>query len=1182
MTNNHSQEDINILKKLYFKQPRVLFQHLFGSYYQLVNEIIPQSLDVENNYFYESVSNDALYLHGFKCSNISIKPPTHPNSNELLSPMQARKKHLKYSGTIVADVIQITKKEDFITGEITVKEVGDVHEKVEIGSIPIMVKSEFCTTTIKKDLLGECKYDPGGYFIVKGKEKVIISIEQMIDNKILVFNKNDSSFEGGYEYTAQINSKDNNWSDNLQIINIKNKKKGELCISIYNAQLVDIPIFVLFRAMGLESDKDIISNITYNIDDVKMINLLRESIENSVDDKGNPIKTKEEAVNYLITKLKRNKRISQNNEEIALIQKRMYLNKVLSKDFFPHLGNDINKNIRFLGLMINKLLNTMLGRRPLDDRDNYDNKRVETPGVLIGQLFRQSWKKMLTEIGMNFKKKNNSDDNPIIVVNQIKQEVIEESIKKAMATGIWGMNKPKKGVAQSMLRTSWALVLNNLRKVMSPSLEDATSKITSIRHVNSLSFGYICPVETPEGQKIGINKSLTVMATITTQNIYQRDVIVELIKEFKKNHIIQHPYDVNPLELNEWGKVFLCGEWYSVTKDLFELYSFLIQKRQEGIIDSYTTIILDYEEKEINIYYDGGRLIRPLLNVKNNKLLLTPEIMSEAKKLLDDKSNTKGWKILTNKYNNIVSYEDIDSSKYIMIAEDINNMNDSINNKNREIVNDTNVINRYGDYRYINYTHCQFDKWTNLGTLASSIPFANHNQAKQNIINFSQVKQGIGMYVTNYKDRMDIAQVLYHPQVPLCITEGMKYNNFINQPNGENVIVAIMSYTGYNIEDSLIFNQAAIDRGIFRVDTLKTYTSEVTKNPSTSQDDVFTKPDRNKVTGMRSANYEKLQEDGSLNEETEIDNNDAIIGKISPILPTGKENKVYSDSSEIYKNNVPGVINRVHKFYNNEGYETMNVSVRMERTPIIADKFASRYGQKGTIGIALPQRDMPFTESGIIPDLIMNPHSIPTRMTMGQLLETITGKIGAEEGKYIDATPFNNYDVKNIPETMKKLGFNEYGTEKMYCGITGQEIETQIFIGPVYYMRLKHMVLDKIHGRARGPKQALVRQPLEGRTRAGGLRIGWMEKDSMLAHGAGQFLKERLVECSDLETFNICDDCGMIVSKVKDKNYYVCEPCNNYTRISQVNLPYGTKLLFQELMSVNVMPKIKVKEDKYS
>ena len=184
MTNNHSQEDINILKKLYFKQPRVLFQHLFGSYYQLVNEIIPQSLDVENNYFYESVSNDALYLHGFKCSNISIKPPTHPNSNELLSPMQARKKHLKYSGTIVADVIQITKKEDFITGEITVKEVGDVHEKVEIGSIPIMVKSEFCTTTIKKDLLGECKYDPGGYFIVNGQEKVIISIEQMIDNKI--------------------------------------------------------------------------------------------------------------------------------------------------------------------------------------------------------------------------------------------------------------------------------------------------------------------------------------------------------------------------------------------------------------------------------------------------------------------------------------------------------------------------------------------------------------------------------------------------------------------------------------------------------------------------------------------------------------------------------------------------------------------------------------------------------------------------------------------------------------------------------------------------------------------------------------------------------------------------------------------------------------------------------------
>ena len=549
-----------------------------------------------------------------------------------------------------------------------------------------MIKSEFCTTSIKKDLLGECKYDPGGYFIVNGQEKVIISIEQMIDNKILVFRKKDSSFENGFEYTTQINSKSSNWSDNLQIVNIKTKKQGEIMISVYNAQMVDIPIFVLFRAMGLESDKDIIANITYNMDDVKMINLLRESINNSVDDKGNPIKTKEEAVNYLITKLRRNKRISQTDEEVAKIQKRMYLNKVLTKDFFPHLGNDINKNIRFLGLMINKLLNTMLGRRPLDDRDNYDNKRVETPGVLIGQLFRQSWRKMLNEIGMNFKKKNNSDDNPINVINQIKQEVIEESIKKAMATGIWGMNKPKKGVAQSMLRTSWALVLTNLRKVMSPSLEDATSKITSIRHVNSLSYGYICPVQTPEGQKIGINKSLAMMATITNQNITQREILVELIKEFKsKNFNVYHPYDINPLEMNDWGKIFFCGEWYGVTKDLLQLYSFLIQKRKEGIIDSYTTICMNYEESEIHIYYDGGRLIRPLLNVENNNLLLTKEMISEAKKLLNDTSNVKGWKIFTNKYSNIVSYEDIDSSKYIMISEDLDFMKSSRENEKRKL-----------------------------------------------------------------------------------------------------------------------------------------------------------------------------------------------------------------------------------------------------------------------------------------------------------------------------------------------------------------------------------------------------------------------------------------------------------------------------------------------------------------
>ena len=302
-----------------------------------------------------------------------------------------------------------------------------------------------------------------------------------------------------------------------------------------------------------------------------------------------------------------------------------------------------------------------------------------------------------------------------------------------------------------------------------------------------------------------------------------------------------------------------------------------------------------------------------------------------------------------------------------------------------------------------------------------------------------------------------------------------------------------------NQEDSIIFNQSAIDRGIFRADTLKKYHGEIQKNPSTSQDDIFTKPDRNKVTGMKQGNYDKLNDKGFAPEETIIDNEDIIIGKISPIQPTGNNNKVYKDSSEIFKTNVQGVIDRVHTgVYNAEGYEMYNVRVRMERKPISGDKMTTRHGQKGTIGITYPQRDMPFTESGIVPDLILNPHGYPSRMSLGHFIECLASKEAAETGHFVDGTPFNNYDVKQLPEALKKLGYSPYGTEKMYCGLTGRQMDVEIFIGPVFNIRLKHMVLDKVHGRARGPKQALTRQPLEGRSRDGGLKIGEIKYLSQL------------------------------------------------------------------------------------
>ena len=318
-----TQIEINKLIEIYFNQPNILYEHLFASYHQFVEEIIPYSLIQEQNYFYENVDKEFIYLHGFKCSNIRIKPSTFENDNEIKFPSDARKNHLNYFAIVIADIQQFVEIVNSLNNDKTIKNCNDLEKDIHIASIPIMVKSKFCSTTIKQDLKNECKYDPGGYFIVNGGEKIIMSMEKMVDNKILVFTKKDTSYESGYIYTAQINSKKNDSSDNLQILTIKNRKDNTLTVST-SSQLVDIPLFILLRALGIESDKQIISYITYNLEDVKLLNILRPSILNCIDDNNNPIKTKEEAIDYLINRLKRNKRITQYDEAIAKVQKKIF------------------------------------------------------------------------------------------------------------------------------------------------------------------------------------------------------------------------------------------------------------------------------------------------------------------------------------------------------------------------------------------------------------------------------------------------------------------------------------------------------------------------------------------------------------------------------------------------------------------------------------------------------------------------------------------------------------------------------------------------------------------------------------------------------------------------------------------------------------------------------------------
>eukprot|EP01133_Synstelium_polycarpum_P003771 gene3771-4348_t len=446
--------------------------------------------------------------------------------------------------------------------------------------------------------------------------------------------------------------------------------------------------------------------------------------------------------------------------------------------------------------------------------------------------------------------------------------------------------------------------------------------------------------------------------------------------------------------------------------------------------------------------------------------------------------------------------------------------------------------------------------------------------------NSAMGKQAMGVYITNYQLRMDtMAHVLFYPQKPLVTTRSMEYLHFRELPAGQNVCVAIACYSGYNQEDSVIMNQSAIDRGLFRSMFYRSYKDEQKKQTSLMEE-TFEKPDRDTCLGMRHGSYEKIDDDGLVAPGVRVTGDDIIIGKTTPLPPqdddlgpkTRRQSK--RDSSTAMRSTENGIVDCVVLTTSGDGLKFTKVRVRSMRTPQIGDKFSSRHGQKGTCGMTYRQEDLPWTVEGIVPDIVVNPHAIPSRMTIGQLIECLLGKVSASTGDEGDATPFTDVTVEAISSALHKIGYQMTGHEVMYNGHTGRRMDAQIFIGPTYYQRLKHMVDDKIHSRSRGPVQILTRQPVEGRSRDGGLRFGEMERDCMISHGAAQFLKERLFDQSDSYRVHVCDICGLIAIANLKKNSYECRRCKNKTQISQVKMPYAAKLLFQELMAMSIAPRM--------
>jgi DNA-directed RNA polymerase II subunit RPB2 len=803
-----------------------------------------------------------------------------------------------------------------------------------------------------------------------------------------------------------------------------------------------------------------------------------------------------------------------------------------------------------------------------DDRDSYINKRVDLTGASLNNLFRNYFNKLVKDMEKQVVKEINNGSwrstedylniiNPTNIYKIIKSTTIENGFKRALATGDFGIkhtNSNKVGVAQVLNRLTYVSSLSHLRRISTPT--DKSGKLVPPRKLHNTSWGFLCPAETPEGASVGIVKNLSYMTHIT---IHSNSMS---LYEYVGPHIVPVE-ELKPIDVHDKVKVFINGSWIGITKnDPVHLYMLLKDMKCKGIINIYTSIVFDYLTQEIRVCNDSGRVTRPLLRVKDRQLLLNKEVINGLNK------NELGWDDLFTDCkitDAVLEYIDPEEQGFSMIAT-----------KPSEMYSNTNT-NPFAIDKIYKYTHCEIHPSTLFGIVASCIPFPDHNQSPRNTYQSAQAKQAMGVYATNYNERMDkTAYVLNYPCRPLVDTRVMNLIKMNQIPSGCNINVAIMTHTGYNQEDSVLINKGSIDRGLFQTTIYHTEKDE-DKQKINGDEEIRCKPDPSKTKGMKFGNYSKVNSKGVMPENSLVESRDVIIAKVTPI----KENKndhtkviKYEDQSRIYRTVEETYIDKNYIDKNGDGYTFAKVRLRALRKPVIGDKFSSRHGQKGTVGNIIPEADMPFNSSGVRPDIIINPHAIPSRMTIGQLKETLLGKVLVELGLFGDGTSFGDLNVDDISKKLLSLGYESSGNELLYSGLTGEQVECSVFMGPVFYQRLKHMVNDKQHSRSIGPMVNLTRQPAEGRSRDGGLRFGEMERDAMISHGAARFTRGRMYDASDKYSVHICKKCGLVASYNDKLHIHLCRTCDNRTDFSYVEIPYACKLLFQELTTMNVVPRV--------
>ena len=1158
-----------------------------------------------------------------RMKNIHLGRPTIKEANGAehpATPMECRLRKLTYFSPVYLDFQIIDEDEP----------TPLIEERVHIGNLPIMVRSAQCnlhanhishlcgdadrklsphTSTEDADRLkqllrraGEDPLDPGGYFIINGTERVLISMEDLAPNRVTV--EKNKKYAHETEVAKIFSQKDGV----RKPLNIEKRRDGMLMVKIPSAGTTPIPVVLLMRALGMENDKEIFAAIAGPVEAMKY------TVANINDVKDNEeygVESSEEALQWL-------------EKKFAAGQQKEYrearIQNLLDKELLPHLGSSEDnreKKAIFLGRIVRQVLEMAITDRDPNDKDHYANKRVRLAGDLIEDLYRVSMQQLARDLKYQLERHHNRK-RELRINACLRPDVLTQKIMHALATGNWVGGRS--GVSQLLDRTTYLAALSHMRRVTSPLVRSQPH--FEARDLHPTHWGRLCPNETPEGQNCGLVKNAAQMIDVS-EEVAEADV-KELLREAG--------VDSSPAGWAEGSRIHVNGDIFGLHKNPTKLVNQFKRRRRQGRIRSEVSIRHDSENRDVFINTDRGRILRPLLVLEDGDLKLSRESLENIR--------SGEWTFNDLVSNGVVEWVDAEEEEDLLVAPRPFDLpmsspenNRPINPENVEWLNLGEEQISHADLRVevhmpngesvfeefsvplnyyqedidalrrkqkrknliLVYTHVEIDPQLILGVCASLVPYPEHNSTPRVTGGTAMVKQSLGLPSANYRLRPDTRMhVMHYPQQSIVGTRAMKTTNFAQRPGGQNFVVAILSHHGYNMQDAVVINRAAVERSLGRSSFIRTYNAENKRFPGGQEERIeIPGTGLDEIKGLKSwESYTHLERDGLPTPETFLSSvggeSSVLVGKTSPprFLEEAHGHFLQAqerrESAMMVRHGESGWVDNVYVTESLDSTLLCRIVVRSEKIPEIGDKFASRHGQKGIIGRLVDEQDMPFTVDGVIPDLIINPHAIPSRMTVAHVLEMVGGKVGAMEGRHIDGTAFSGEKEDSLRAGLLRNGFAHTGRESMMSGETGEAYEAEIFAGVIYYQRLHHLVSSKLHARSRGRVQILTRQPTEGRARQGGLRFGEMERDCLIAHGASMVIKDRLLDESDGWPLQVCNNsgCGHIAYYDWKRRTPVCPICGDRADVHTVQTSYAFKLLLDEMKSLGVAMRLELEDQR--